>query len=208
MVLAEYTQPFNEADISYFKPIRQRTQAALGFAPTHWAADAAYDAWYVYQAAAEQGGIVAVPFNARGQARPALDARGWPVCARGLSMHAGYVSLEAGGFHSQRLLCPLLFPRPTGATCDHEQFLKGTGCIKQVNIELGGLMRLGLDRQSPAYRAIYKQRTSTERINSQATALGIERPHVRNFHSVRNLNTLTYILIVLVYRVPVGFLHG
>ncbi len=195
VVLAEYTQPFNEADITYFQPLRQRTTAALGFAPTNWAADAAYDAWYVYQAAAQAGGIAAVPFNARGQARPELDARGWPVCPRGLSMHAGHRSLEAEGFHSQRLHCPLLVPQPTGVRCDHEQFAKGTGCIKQVNIELGGLMRLGLDRHSDAYRAIYKQRTSAERINSQATALGIERPHVRNIHSVRNLNTLTYILI-------------
>jgi len=195
VVLAEYTQTFNEADISYFRPICQRTQAALGFAPTNWTADAAYDAWYVYQPAAEAGGIAAVPLNGRGQPRTVLDARGWPVCARGLSMHASYIWLEAGGFHSQLLLCPLLFPQPTGAACDHEQFAKGTGCIKQVNIERGGLMRLRLDRQSPAYRTIYKQRTSTERINSQATALGIERPHVRNIHSVRNLNTLTYILI-------------
>src|SRR5258708_1076593 len=81
VVLAEYTQPFNEADITYFEPIRQRTTATLGFAPTNWAADAAYDAWYVYQAAAEQGGLAAVPFNQRGQPRPGLDARGWPVCA-------------------------------------------------------------------------------------------------------------------------------
>jgi Transposase DDE domain len=195
VVLAEYTQPFNEADITYFEPIRQRTQAALGLAPTNWAADAAYDAWYVYQAAAEQGGLAAVPFNRRGQPAPQLDARGFPICPRGLSMHAGNISLEAGGFHTRRLQCPLLFPRPTGQTCDHEQFAKGPGCIKQLNIELGGLLRLSLDRHSAAYRAIYKQRTSTERINSQATALGIERPRVRNIHSVRNLNTLTYILI-------------
>jgi hypothetical protein len=195
VVLAEYTQPFNEVDITYFEPIRQRTTATLGFAPTNWTADAAYDAWYVYQAAAEHGGIAAVPFNTRGQPQPVLDARGWPVCPHGLPMQAGYLSLEAGGFRSQRLHCPLLFPQPTGQTCDHEQFAKGPGCIKQVNIELGGLMRLSLDRHADAYRAIYKQRTSTERINSQATALGIERPHVRNIHSVRNLNTLTYIVI-------------
>jgi hypothetical protein len=195
VVLAEYTQTFNESDVTYFRPIQQRTQAALGFAPTNWAADAAYDAWYVYQAAAEQDGLAAVPFNRRGQPAPQLDGRGFPVCPRGLSMHAGSISLEISGFHTQRLQCPLLFPQPSGQTCDHEQFAKGPGCIKQLNIELGGLMRLSLDRHSDAYRAIYKQRTSTERINSQATALGIERPHVRNIHSLRNLNTLTYILI-------------
>ena len=139
--------------------------------------------------------MAAVPFNRRNHPAPQLDARGYPICPQGLSMHAGPISLEADGFRTLRLQCPLLFPQPTGPTCDHEQFAKGPGCIKQLNIELGGLMRLSLDRRSEAYRTIYKQRTSTERINSQATALGIERPHVRNIHSVRNLNTLTYILI-------------
>ncbi len=58
-------------------------------------------------------------------------------------------------------------------------------------------MRVTLDRDGPLYRAIYKQRTSTERINSQSEALGIKRPNVRNGRSVANLNTLTYILINL-----------
>ncbi len=56
-------------------------------------------------------------------------------------------------------------------------------------------MRVTLDRQSPFYKAIYCQRTSTERINSQAQALGIERPRVRNRCSVNRLNTLTYLVI-------------
>ncbi len=51
-------------------------------------------------------------------------------------------------------------------------------------------MRVLLDRQSPLYQAVYHQRTSCERINSQAQALGIERPKVRNGRSVANLNTL------------------
>ncbi len=52
-----------------------------------------------------------------------------------------------------------------------------------------------LDRQSPLYHAIYDQRTSTERINSQSKAMGIKRPVVRNLPAVRNLNTLTYLVI-------------
>ncbi|MBO0781598.1 MAG: hypothetical protein J2P37_22485, partial [Ktedonobacteraceae bacterium] len=39
------------------------------------------------------------------------------------------------------------------------------------------------------------QRTSCERINSQAKELGIERPRVRNGRSVANLNTLTYLVV-------------
>ena len=56
-------------------------------------------------------------------------------------------------------------------------------------------MRVILDRDGPPYRAIYNQRTSCERINSQAQVLGIERPKVRNGRSVTNLNTLIYLVI-------------
>ncbi len=56
-------------------------------------------------------------------------------------------------------------------------------------------MRALLDRDSPLYHTIYNQRTACERINSQAKALGIEQPKVRNSHSVRNLNTFTYLII-------------
>jgi hypothetical protein len=69
------------------------------------------------------------------------------------------------------------------------------GCVKDPNWEKGGLMRALLDRSGPLYKVIYNQRTACERINSQAQALGIERPKVRNIHSVRNLNTLIYLVI-------------
>lgn len=67
--------------------------------------------------------------------------------------------------------------------------------ISDPNWEAGGIMRVTLDRTSPLYKTIYRQRTCAERINSQAKELGIERPKVRNIHSVRNLNTLTYLVI-------------
>ncbi len=56
-------------------------------------------------------------------------------------------------------------------------------------------MRALLDRESPLYHAIYNQRTACERINSQAQALGIERPKVRNGRSVAHLNTFIYLII-------------
>src|SRR5947207_13390531 len=95
----------------------------------------------------------------------------------------------------QRYRCPLLYPTPTGASCDHEQFHKEKGCVKDINQEAGGLMRVTLDRDSPLYHVIYTQRTSCERINSQAQALGIERPKARNIRSIRTLNTLNYLTI-------------
>jgi hypothetical protein len=86
VVLAETTQPFNEHDITYYHPLYQQTVATLGFRPTNVAADAAFDAWHIYQTCAEVGGIAAIPLNTRGQPPPDRDAQGLPRCARGLSM--------------------------------------------------------------------------------------------------------------------------
>lgn len=41
VVLAEYTQPFNEGDVTYFQPLYQRAVTALQAFPTHITADAA-----------------------------------------------------------------------------------------------------------------------------------------------------------------------
>ena len=195
VVLAEYTQPFNEADITYFAPLYLRTVAVLGFLPTHYAADAAFDAWYVYQPLACRGGMPAIPLKEPPGSKRQRDPDGVPLCDKGLRMHPTTTFSHTYGYRSQRFRCPLLFPQRTGATCDHAQFGKGKGCVKDLNWEAGGLLRVLLDRHSPLYQAVYRQRTGTERGNSQAKALGLERPKVRNLRSVRNLNTLTYLLI-------------
>ncbi len=98
-------------------------------------------------------------------------------------------------FARSRFRCPLLFPTRTGQTCEHAQFAKGKGCVKDPNWEKGGLMRALLDRSGPLYKAVYTQRTCCERLKSQAKDLGIERPKARNIRSVRRLNTLIYITI-------------
>lgn len=61
----------------------------------------------------------------------------------------------------------------------------------------GARLRYTLDREGEAFRAAYRQRTAVERINSQAYALGIERPHWRNGRAIANQNTLIYVLINL-----------
>jgi hypothetical protein len=195
VVLAEYTQPFNEHDITYYRPLYQQTVVALGRYPTHTTADAAFDAWYVYDDMARHGGIAAIPLNQHGHPTFERDADGVPFCPMKLRMHPTYQFDHTSGYRAQRFQCPLLFPTKTGTTCEHEQFAKGKGCVKDVNWEKGGLMRVTLDRESEQYKNIYKQRTSCERINSQAKELGIERPKVRNQRSIANLNTLIYLII-------------
>ncbi len=195
VVLAEYTLPFNEGDVTYYRPLYQRTVVATNQLPTHVTADAAFDYWYIYETVAHRQGIAAIPLNTHGHQDVPRDPDGTPRCWAGLRMHPTYQFAHTNGYRAQRFRCPLLFPESTGQTCDHAQFVKGKGCVKDPNWEKGGLMRALLDRQSPLYQAIYHQRTACERINSQAQALGIERPKVRNGQSVARLNTLMYIIM-------------
>ena len=195
VVLAEFTQPFNENDITYFISLYIQSVATLNGFPLHITADAAFDAWYAYQTCARRSGIAAIPLNQHAHPVFVRDADGTPRCPIGLRMSPTYQFQHTNGYRAQRYRCPLLYPQATGQSCDHEQFRKGKGCVKDINIEAGGLMRVTLDRTGPLYKAIYKQRTSCERINSQAKDLGIERPKARNIRSVRRLNTLIYITI-------------
>jgi hypothetical protein len=62
---------------------------------------------------------------------------------------------------------------------------------------IGARLRYTLDRDGEAYKNLYRQRTAEERINSQAKALGIERPNICNGQAIANLNKLIYLLINL-----------
>jgi hypothetical protein len=195
VILAEYTQPFNENDITYFVPLYIRTVATLGFFPTHITADAAFDAWYTYQTVVHRQGMAAIPLNQHGHPESHRAADGVPLCEKGWRMHPTFQFSHTYGYCSQRFRCPLLFPQPTGKMCDHAQFGTGKGCVKDLNWELGGQMRVTLNRDGPLYHAVYDQRTSPERINSQSKELGLKRPKVRTIDSIRTLNTLTYLVI-------------
>ena len=195
VVLADYTQPFNEGDITYFRPLYQQTVVALNQFPTYLAADAAFDAWYVHEAAARHSGMAAVPLNQHSKTPFARLADGTPLCPIGLPMHPTLQFNHTYGYRAQRFRCPLLFPEKTGASCAHDPFAKGKGCVKDVNWELGGIQRVTLNRDAPLFHALYNQRTGCERVNARAKELGIERPRVRNGRSVANLNTLMYVIV-------------
>jgi hypothetical protein len=104
------------------------------------------------------------------------------------------------GYRAEVNKCPVFSGASSSTeTCrlQHPQFVKGIGCVKYRNLELGAQLRIQLDRQSTEYDWAYDDRTAAERINSQAKALGIERPRLRRMSGIRNQNTLTYIVINL-----------
>jgi hypothetical protein len=201
--LAELTQPFDRGDLSFFFPLMLATKRRLGFRPRFGTLDAAFDTWYVYAYFNDaHGGLAAAPFSQRGGHTRTFAPNGLPLCKAGLPMPRKSTYMARSGVlvphRKARHACPLLYPEPTGAVCpiNDPHWPKG-GCITTLAASIGARIRHQLDRTSQAYKDLYKQRTATERINAQATALGIERPKLRNGAAITNLNTLIYVLINL-----------
>jgi hypothetical protein len=204
-VLAELTLSFDQPDVAYFHPLMADAERRLGFRPRYGAFDAAFDAFYVYEYFYRENlppdaAFAAIPFSRRGGKRRKFDAEGLPLCEAGLAMPLKFTFIcRTTRFEHQRgrHACPLVFPEPTGKSCpiQHKNWPKG--CFTTLATSVGARIRYQLDRESDIYKEIYKQRTATERINSQAVALGIERPRIRNGQAIANQNTLIYVLINL-----------
>jgi hypothetical protein len=203
-VLAELTQTFDKSDASYFFPLMQQVEQRLGRRPRCGAFDAAYDAFYVHQYFHEAGGFAAVPLVEKGgyQGR-AFNPEGLPLCAAGLAMPLKCAFTDRTStlvVHERgKYVCPLRHrpPEPDLACpVNHARWGHG-GCTVMTPTCAGARLRYQLDRASTEYKTIYKQRTADERINSQALALGIERPHLRRQSAIANQNTLIYVLINL-----------
>jgi hypothetical protein len=86
-----------------------------------------------------------------------------------------------------KYVCPLLFPDPHADRypVDHKRWPKG-GCTADLPTSIGARLRSQLDRDSQAYKQVYKQRSATKWVNSQAVALGIERPKIWNGRDIVN----------------------
>jgi hypothetical protein len=181
-VLATHVQPFNRQDITYFAPLYEHVTTLLGHSPVHLTADAAFDAWRVYEAVIPTGGIAAIAPNRRGPV-PARSPEGHPLCAHDLPMRPTTSGRHEDGYRVQHYGCPV---RGTDTPCADPRFARG-GRRKRINLEAGGQRRATIDRTDPAYLAVYRQRTSVERLYSQAKALGLERPNVRTQAAIERL---------------------
>jgi len=207
-VLAEMTQTFDHPDVSYFFPLMSKTEQILGFKPRFGTFDAAFDAWYVYDyfhRTDDPQAFAAVPFSEKGGYKAKgrqFSPEGLPICPAGLTMLLQFTYLDNTvsiiPHERGKYVCPLRFPKPGEQTCpiNHESWKK-KGCTSAMPTSIGARLRYTLDRESQTYKDIYRQRTAVERINSQAYALGIERPHIRNGNAIANINTLIYTLINL-----------
>jgi len=208
-VLAEMTRPFDQSDAAYFFPLMDQVEHRLGYRPRYGTFDAAFDAWYVYAYFYRENqpdfGFAAVPFSEKGNYKAnerQFAPNGLPLCKAGLAMPLKFTFTDRTKSiieHERgKYVCPLRFPERTQRSCPahHANWRRG-GCTVEMPTSIGARLRHTLDRESERYREVYHQRTATERINSQAVALGIECPHLRNGQAIANENTLIYLLINL-----------
>jgi hypothetical protein len=208
-VLAELTQPFDQGDLTYFHPLMHVTEQRLGHTPRFGTFDAAFDAWYVYAYFSPENGVpdgmAAVPFSHKGGFSPTdrrFSPEGLPLCAAGLPMPLLFSFTDRTSclvVHERaKYGCPLRYPSVSRKRCPvhHPNWANG-GCTAMMPTSLGARLRVQIDREGQLYKSLYRQRTAVERINSQAVALGIERPHLRNRAAIANQNTLIYLLINL-----------
>jgi hypothetical protein len=208
-VIAELTQPFDQADQTYFFPLMAQVEAHLGYRPRLGALDAAFDAGYVYayfyRDPDPTHGLAAVPFVAKGGYREGgrqFDPTGLPLCRAGLSMRLRQTFTDRSTClveHERgQYVCPLADGVRKRLPCPiRDRKSQHGGCTAAMPTSVGARLRYQIDRKSELYLSLYRQRTADERINSQALALGIERPHLRNGAAIANQNTLIYTLINL-----------
>lgn len=209
-VLAEMTQTFNKSDVSYFFPLMHQAEQRLGFQPRFGTFDAAFDAFYVYEyfhRPDDPSAFAAVPFSEKGGCKSRnFNAEGLPICAAGLPMPLLFTytdhTVTIIEHERGKYVCPFFSKNVKNKfikqSCPiHHKHARQGGCTVSMPTSIGARLRYSLDRQSQIYKDIYNQRSATERINSQAVSLGIERPMLRNGEAITNINTLIYTLINL-----------
>ena len=201
-VLAEMTQTFDRADTTYFFPLMSQVEQRLSRRPRYGTGDAAFDAFYIYDYFHSEAhdGFAAIPLRQINKTRT-FTPDGTPLCEADLPffMKNSFVNRTSLVQHRRGSYgCPLLHPEPNGDECpiQHPRWPHG-GCTLVMPTAAGARIRYQLDRQSDPFKRIYDQRTAVERLFSQATSLGIERPKLRNQAAIANINTLIYLLINL-----------
>jgi hypothetical protein len=191
VILAESTHPAGTGDVSCFAPLLSEF-LSYGLKALTFLADAAFDAWYVYQDIATQGGKAYIPLNARGHdtLAHAYSPHGKLLCPAGLEMKSGGTWLDATkGYRRKKWLCP---HQGHAHPCPHAQG-KPTGCTRVINLD--DQHRFELDRSSPHFKKVYNTRTLAERAFSLFQDYGRSITYQRNLRSVTHLNTLTYTVL-------------
>lgn len=91
-----------KGDVTYYRSLYQETVNTLNQFPINIAADAAFDAWYIYHSCALQGGIAALPLNQHGHPTFKRDTDGVSLCSKDKRMIPTKQFKHTNGYRAQR----------------------------------------------------------------------------------------------------------
>jgi hypothetical protein len=197
------------ADVKTALPTLKPLVELWGYRLKKFLADAAYDAFEIYQYVYAKDSpepkrtpaTAYIALNSRGHKRlnRQFSEHGNLICEANLEMTNGGRWFDKDkGYHRQKFTCPLV-KHPSKQKCgtcpiNHEKFQKN-GCYRYINLDDQEQLRFKVHRDSKEYKDTFKQRTCVEQAFSYIKEqYDIEMPKVRNLHSVKNTYTIAAIL--------------
>jgi len=205
--LVEITLPANvrgtSVALSQFSFIKEQ----LGLKPKAVIGDSEYDSATIIEYIVKE--LCAKPRiakNVRGGASPSLrlSPSGFPICI------AGFEMLSRGTFWDRKenrrrhkFICPIRGSKKFAAQhpyCPwfHPQFIKGSGCYKNIRVDVDETIRQNIDYGSESFKKDYNRRTSSERIFSRLLSLLMQKPTVKGLRATANLCTIAHITVLAV----------
>jgi len=122
-----------------------------------------------------------------------------PVCEAGCVMHRdGHIYREER--IRFKFSCPFKSSKSKSCPINHpnsRKTAKNKGCIKWMCVKTANL-RNCVDRDSPAFKALYAKRSAIERYNARFKYMENEKAFVRNLYSVSAIVSISHICLQLV----------
>lgn len=80
----------------------------------------------------------------------------------------------------------------------HPQFVKGSGCYKNIRVDVDETLRQKIDYGSESFKRDYNKRTSSERIFSRLLSLLMQEPTVKGLTATANCCTIAHITVLAI----------
>jgi len=144
--------------------------------------------------------------NPRGGASPILklSSSGAPICIAGFEMISrGTYWDRKQSRKRHKFVCPIRGSKKFAKEhpyCPwfHPQFVKGSGCYKNLRVDVDETIRQQIDYGSESFKKDYNRRTSTERIFSRLLSVSMQEPTVKGLKATGNLCTIAHITVLAV----------
>lgn len=200
--IVEITLPANTHGTSVALPQLRSVKDQLLLKPKAVVADAEYDSITTIEFIAKD--MKAKPRIAKNPRRgksptSKFSPSGAPICIAGFKMFSqGTFWDKKQNRKRHKFFCPIRGSKKFAlkhpyCPWSHPQFVKGSGCYKNIRIDVDETIRQQIDYGSESFKKDYNRRTSSERIFSRLLSLLMQNPTVKGLRATSNLCTIAHI---------------